>query len=105
MTRAARARASASGTALAPRTEAIALYFTRAVAYWQQPDVDVCPGLQRSAELFAESGDRSGEALARVSFALARLSAPTAPDVAAARAALERSLDGFRAAGDRGARR
>ena len=51
------ARAERDGIPLAPRTEAIALYFTRAVAYWQDPGVDVLPGLQSSAALFDESGD------------------------------------------------
>ena len=49
---------------LAPRTEAIALYFTRAVAYWQDPGVDVLPGLQSSAALFEQSGDQASAALA-----------------------------------------
>ena len=74
------------------RAEAIALYFTRAIAFWQQQDVDLVGGLTRSAELFAESGDASGEALARVSSALARLAATT-PDVPGAIGELERSLD------------
>ena len=94
------ARAERDGIPLAPRTEAIALYFTRAVAYWQDPGVDVLPGLQSSAALFDESGDPASGALARVSVALAYLSAPTGPDLPAARAALEQGLAGFSGAGD-----
>lgn len=93
-------RAERDGIALGPRTEAIALYFTRAVAYWQDPGFDVVPGLQRAAALFEQSGDTAGAALTRVSIGLAYLSAPTGPDLAAGHAALEQSLTGFRAAGD-----
>ncbi|RDV12260.1 DUF4062 domain-containing protein [Arthrobacter sp. RT-1] len=92
--------AAAGGETLSSRAEAIALYFTRAVAFWQQQDVDLVGGLTRSAQLFAESGDASGEALALVSAALARLAAPV-PDVQGAIGDLERSLDRFRAGGDR----
>jgi predicted ATPase len=93
-------RAQQGGIALAPRTEAIALYYSRAVAYWQDPQFDVLPGLRRSAELFDESGDPAGAALARVSEGLAQLSAPSGPDFAGARATLEQSLAGFTGAGD-----
>jgi predicted ATPase len=93
-------RAERDGIPLAPRTEAIALYFTRAVAYWQDPGIDVLPGLQSSAALFDEAGDAASGALARVSVALAYLSAPTGPDLPAARAALEQGLAGFSGAGD-----
>ncbi len=93
-------RAERDGIALTPRTEAIALYYTRAVAYWQDPEFDVLPGLLRGAELFEQSGDRSGAALTRVSAGLAYLSAPTGPDVRAAQDVLELSLEGFAAAGD-----
>ncbi|HEX5856805.1 MAG TPA: DUF4062 domain-containing protein [Microbacterium sp.] len=92
--------AAARGEEVPHRAEAIALYFTRAIAFWQQQDVDLVGGLTRSAELFAESGDASGEALARVSSALARLAAAT-PDVPGAMGELERSLDRFRAGEDR----
>ena len=93
-------RAAREGITLAPRTEAIALYFTRAIGYWQDPGLDVLPGLQTSADLFDQSGDPASAALARVSVALAHLSAPTGPDVPAARAALEQGLAGFTGAGD-----
>ncbi|HWI31666.1 MAG TPA: DUF4062 domain-containing protein [Microbacterium sp.] len=91
---------AARGSTLSHRAEAIALYFTRAIAFWQQQDVDLVGGLTRSAELFAESGDDTGEALALVSCALARLAAET-PDVPGAIADLERSRDRFTAAHDR----
>ena len=58
------------------------------------------PGLQSSAALFDEAGDAASGALARVSVALAYLSAPTGPDLPAARAALEQGLAGFSGAGD-----
>ena len=93
-------RASRDGVVLAPRTEAIALYFTRAVAYWRDPGFDMLPGLQSSAALFEQSGDQASAALTRVSIALAYLSLPSGPDVASARAALEESLAGFNEAGD-----
>jgi hypothetical protein len=93
-------RAAREGIALAPRTEAIALYFTRAIGYWQDPGLDVLPGLQTSADLIDQSGDPASAALARVSVALAHLSAPTGPDLPAARAALEQGLAGFTGAGD-----
>jgi predicted ATPase len=93
-------RAERDGTPLAPRTEAIALYFTRAIAYWQDPGVDVLPGLKSSAALFEQSGDQASAALAGVSIALAYLSAPNGPELTSARDALEASLAGFREAGD-----
>jgi predicted ATPase len=93
-------RAERDGIPIAPRTEAIALYFTGAVTYWQDAHVDVRPGLLRSAELFEQSGDRASAALARMSVALAHLSSAPGPDVTAARSALEESLAGFTSAGD-----
>lgn len=92
--------AARAGQSLEPRTEAIALYYTRAVAYWQNPEFDVRPGLERSVALFDEADDPASAALARVSVALAHLSAPPAPDLAAARAVLQDSLSGFTRAGD-----
>jgi signal transduction histidine kinase len=93
-------RAASEGIPLAPRTEAIGLYYTGAVTYWQDAAVDVLPGLRRGAELFRQSGDAAGAALTRVSIALAHLSGPTGPDLAAARAALEEGLAEFTGAGD-----
>lgn len=85
----------ASGDELAPHTRAIAIYFARAVSFWQDPDELLVPGLRESAALFQRTGDRSGEALALVSLGLALLAART-PDPAGALAALERSLQLFR---------
>jgi predicted ATPase len=93
-------RAGRAGIPLAPRTEAIALYYTRAVAFWQDPDLDVRPGLERSATLFDQADEPFGAALARVSLALGHLAAPSGADVVAARGVLERSLEGFTRAGD-----
>ena len=93
-------RSEQEGLPLAPRTEAIALYYTRAVAFWQDPDLDVRPGLERSAALFDEAGEPFGAALSRVSLALGHLAAPTGPDVVAARGILQLSLEGFARAGD-----
>ncbi|SDH61921.1 ATP-binding protein [Microbacterium pygmaeum] len=86
--------------ALPPRTEAIALYFTRANTFWREREVDVIPGLRTSAERFREVGDPAGAALAGVSLALAYLAAPSGPDMGAARSVLEESLAGFGAAHD-----
>ncbi|MFG6402106.1 DUF4062 domain-containing protein [Microbacterium sp. P04] len=92
--------AEQSGIELAPRTEAIALYYTRAIAFWQDPDIDVVPGLARSVALFDEVGDPAGAGLAGLSLGLAHLSVRPAPDVEAARGDLEASLTHFRVAHD-----
>jgi predicted ATPase len=76
-------------------TRAAALYFTRAIGFWQDPADEIIPGLIESAELFRAEGVTSGEALALVSVALARLASPT-PDVQGAEDALETSLGLFR---------
>lgn len=89
----------ASEAPLTERSRAIALYFRYAITYWQDPDGQVVPGLRRSAELFHRAGDRSGEALTRMSLALAVFIAPE-PDPAEAREQLESSLALFRSAGD-----
>lgn len=81
-------------------TRAIALYFTRAIAFWQDPDEWLVPGLTESAELFHREGERSGEALALISLALALL-ASREPDTEHADEALEAGLSLFRDAGDR----
>ncbi|PJJ72145.1 putative ATPase [Diaminobutyricimonas aerilata] len=88
-----------AGDPLTPRTRAIALYFTRAIAFWQDPDDELIPGFRESADLFRSDGDASGEALALISLALAQLAARH-PDVRGADEALHRSLDLFRDAGD-----
>lgn len=88
-----------SGDELDDLTRATALYFNRANAFWQDPDDWLVPGLGESAALFRREGERSGEALALISLALALLGARE-PDTARADDALERSLALFREAGD-----
>jgi predicted ATPase len=89
----------ASGAPLTDLSRAIALYFRHAITFWQDPEGQVVPGLRESAELFNRAGDRSGEALTRISLALALLIAPE-PDSAGAGEQLESSLALFRSAGD-----
>ena len=62
-----------SGDELDDLTRATALYFTRAIAFWQDPDEWLVPGLGESAALFRREGERSGEALALISLGLALL--------------------------------
>lgn len=88
-----------SGDELDEPTRARALYFTRAIAFWQDPDEWLIPGLGESASLFHREGERSGEALALISLALAHLGTRQ-PDVARAGEALDASLELFRDAGD-----
>ena len=88
-----------SGDELDDLTRATALYFTRAIAFWQDPDEELVAGLGESAALFRREGERSGEALALISLALALLGARE-PDTASADEALGASLDLFREAGD-----
>ncbi|WP_431247206.1 hypothetical protein [Leifsonia xyli] len=90
----------ASGDPLDDRTRAIALYFTQAIAFWQDSEGTVAARLTESAELFRASDDADGEALALISYALAVLASPT-PDPAAADRAMETSLGLFRTCGDR----
>lgn len=85
---------------LADETRGIALYFTRAITFWQDPDGLVIPGLIESAELFQRSGKPSMRALTLISLGLALL-ASTPPDPAGATEALETSLRLFRENGDR----
>lgn len=84
---------------VAPRTRAIALYFTSAIAFWRSPAARPAEALRESASLFAEDGDRVGEALALISLALALLDGDT-PDIAGADEALETSCRLFREAGN-----
>ncbi|MCS5735430.1 DUF4062 domain-containing protein [Herbiconiux daphne] len=84
---------------LSDRARAIALYFTRAITFWQDPDGTVVQGLTESADLFHREGEPAGEALALVSLALAVLAAAE-PDAARADDALETSLGLFRESGD-----
>ncbi len=88
-----------SGEELDDLTRATALYFTRAIAFWQDPDEWLVPGLGESAALFRREGERSGEALALISLALALL-VSREPDTTRANEALDASLDLFREAGD-----
>lgn len=90
----------AAGGQLPNLAKAEALYFTRAITFWQDPDGVVIPGLTESAELFRRESRPSGEAIALVSLALAVLAAST-PDPARADSMLETSLARFREAGDR----
>ncbi|WP_353808964.1 ATP-binding protein [Agromyces sp. SYSU T00194] len=85
--------------ALDDRTRAIALYFTRAIGFWQREPGDIAAGLDESARLFHAVGDPSGEALAQISRALALLGSPR-PDPVRADAALTTSLELLRSVGD-----
>lgn len=80
-------------------TRAIALYYIHAIGFWEDPEGQVLPGLLESAELFRADGVISGQALALVSVALARLASET-PDVQGAEEALEISLGLWRATKD-----
>ena len=92
--------AERDGIALAPHTEAIARYFTGAVGYWQDPQLDARPELQRSVDLFDEAGDEAAASLARASLGLAYVAGSTKPDIPSARRILEQGLAGFTAVGD-----
>lgn len=89
----------ATADPLPNRSRAIALYFTHAITFWQEPDERVIPGLTESADLFHREDDASGEALALVSLALALL-ASAEPDPVGADEALETSLGLFRGTND-----
>jgi tetratricopeptide (TPR) repeat protein len=88
-----------SGERLANETRAIALYFTRTIMFWKDPDGSVAADLTASADLFRRAGDPDGEALARISLALALL-AGSEPDTEHARTVMERSLALFRGSGN-----
>ncbi|WP_166878623.1 DUF4062 domain-containing protein [Salinibacterium sp. ZJ450] len=90
----------ASGESLSDHTRAIALYFTRAITFWQDPDELVMPGLEESAALFHREQQVASEALALVSLALSML-ASAEPNPAKAQQTLERSLGLFRGIHDR----
>lgn len=91
---------AAAPSGLAPHSRAIALYYTAAVRFWQDPAYDPRQELTECRDLFDATEDPSGAALAGVSIGLAHLAQPTGPDVAAAGGELERSLGGFRADDD-----
>ena len=90
----------ASGEQLSDATRAIALYFTCAITFWQDPDGQVIPGLTESAELFHGLQEFSHEALTLISLAMALLTAQP-PAVPRASELLEQSLALFRDAKDR----
>jgi predicted ATPase len=89
----------ASKEPLSDLTRATALYFTRAITFWQDPDGSVAAGLTESAELFHRAGQADGEGLALISLALALL-ASDEPDTARADDAMETSLSLFRTCDD-----
>ncbi|MEV8215066.1 DUF4062 domain-containing protein [Leifsonia sp. NPDC077715] len=93
-------RPLASGDPLDDRTRAIALYFTQAIAFWQDHGGTVVEKLTESADLFHRAEDPDGEALALISVALAML-ASAEPDPTAADGAMATSLGLFRDGGDR----
>lgn len=88
-----------SGDTLHDRTRAIALYFTRTIRFWKDPDGRVAADLSESADIFRRCDDTSGEAMAYISLALALL-AGEKPDTARANEVMERSLRLFRETGD-----
>ena len=94
----------ASRHPLSDRTRAIALYFTGAIRFWQEPDGIVVASLTESAELFQKEKEPAGEALARVSLALSLLASATPEtreaDTQAADEQLESSLALFRESHD-----
>ena len=89
----------ASDDAVTGVTRAIALYFTGAIGFWQQPE-DVKPALSESAALFHEAHAPDGEGLALISLALALLTG-NAPDPAEAARHLSTALELFRGSEDR----
>ena len=88
-----------SGRELDDRTRARALYFSKSITLWKDPDDLVVPGLTESAELFGRVHDRSGEGLAYLSLALASIAARP-PDPDRADGYLERSITLVRDAHD-----
>ncbi|MGN6760488.1 MAG: DUF4062 domain-containing protein [Leifsonia sp.] len=88
-----------SGDPLHDRTRAIALYFTRTIRFWKDPDGRVAADLAESADLFRRCADRSGEAMAQISLALALLAGDD-PDTARAADVMQRSIQLFRETGD-----
>ncbi|MBW8871890.1 MAG: DUF4062 domain-containing protein [Leifsonia sp.] len=88
-----------SGDTLQDRTRAIALYFTRTIRFWKDPDGRVAADLSEAADLFRACGDRSGEAMAQISLSLA-LMAGEKPDTVRAAEVMERSLRLFQDTGD-----
>ncbi|WP_345764601.1 DUF4062 domain-containing protein [Diaminobutyricibacter sp. McL0608] len=87
-----------SGDSLADHTRAIALYFSRTIMFWRDPDGSVAADLTTSADLFHQTHDPDGEALTLISLALA-LMAGGKPDTVRAREVMETSLALFRGSG------
>jgi tetratricopeptide (TPR) repeat protein len=87
-----------SGDQLGDHTRAIALYFTRTIRFWRDPDGSVAADLAESAELFHRAGDPDGEGLTLISLALALL-AGEKPDPERADEVMETSLRLFRGSG------
>jgi predicted ATPase len=85
---------------LTAHAEAVALYYANAISFWQNPDVDVTPGLRRAVSLFEQCGDAAAAALTRVSLGLAMLARAEGPDVAGATTAVEAAVEGYRSVGD-----
>ncbi|MFC0681063.1 DUF4062 domain-containing protein [Lysobacter korlensis] len=88
-----------SGAPVTRRSQAIALFFTNAITYWQHPGETIVPGLTQSASLFRREGDKVGEGFATVSRGLAKLTS-LPPDLAGAREDVEASLELFRSVGE-----
>ncbi|WP_426515092.1 DUF4062 domain-containing protein [Diaminobutyricibacter sp. McL0618] len=87
-----------SGDRLSDHTRAIALYFTRTIMFWRDPDGSVAADLATSADLFHRTDDLDGEALTLISLALA-LMAGGKPNTVRAREVMDTSLSLFRASG------
>ncbi|MDQ1581977.1 MAG: hypothetical protein QOF36_31 [Microbacteriaceae bacterium] len=87
-----------SGDRLDDHTRAIALYFSRTIMFWKDPDGSVAADLTESAELFRRTADPDGEGLARISLALALLAGGN-PDTERAEDVMQVSLRLFRESG------
>jgi len=87
-----------SGDDLSDHTRAIALYFTRTIMFWKDPDGSVAAELAESADLFRSVNDPDGEGLTRISLALALL-AGAKPDPERAEEVMQESLRLFRSSG------
>ena len=90
--------ALASGDELSAHTRAVALYFSRTIMFWKDPDGSVAADLAESIELFRRTGDPNGEGIASISLALALLAGDT-PDTARARRVMETALALYRETG------
>ncbi|GBF06979.1 hypothetical protein DAERI_110161 [Deinococcus aerius] len=89
----------ASGVPLPDLARAQALYYARAITFWQAEPGPLAPDLEESAALFEAGGDLSGAGVASLALGLA-LAAAVPPDPARVGAAFARSLALFRQAGD-----